>query len=47
MRNKWNRVEISLKTLREKESKGSKIINKMIELNIDGEKVAKNRKNDG
>jgi len=25
--------------------KGSRIINKMIELNIDGEKVAKNRKN--
>ena len=24
--------------------KGSRIINKMIELNIDGEKVAKNRK---
>ena len=44
MKTKRNRVEINLQTFRDKEIKGSRIINKMIELNIDGEKVAKSRK---
>jgi len=44
LNNKKNRVEISLGRLRERERLGTRIINKMIELNVDGEKVAKDRK---
>jgi len=43
LKRKTNRVEISLGALRDREMKGSKIINKMIELNVDGERIAKNR----
>jgi hypothetical protein len=43
LNNKRNRVEISLGKLRERERQGTQIINKMIDLNVDGEKVAKDR----
>ena len=44
LNNKKNRVEISIGKLRERERLGTQIINKMIDLNVDGEKVAKDRR---